>query len=334
MYTPGLVPHNQSAPSPLSIAIAKGDFIVDGQYRLIRRLGQGSFGEVYHGLNLLSGEHVAVKVEPTVSRSPQLHYESKVYKLLYGSHGISNMRYYGTVHDYRVLVMDLLGPSVEDLFNYCSQRLSMKTVLMLADQMIRLIETIHNKNMIHRDIKPDNFLMGVGQNSEKVYLIDFGLAKKYRDSHTQEHIAFREDKSLTGTARYASINAHLGREQSRRDDLESLGYVLMYLIRGSLPWQGIKAATAKQKYEKIKEKKCVTPVAWLCDGYPPEFATYINYCRSLQFEERPDYAFLRQSFAGLFKALDYKRDFMFDWTLLQQEKIEKMQNLEGRKHGR
>ena len=169
----------------------------------------------------------------------------------------------------------------------------MKTVLMLADQMISRIEWVHNKNFIHRDIKPDNFLMGIGRHCNKVFMVDFGLAKKYRDSRTRQHIPYREDKNLTGTARYASVNAHMGIEQSRRDDMESLGYVLMYFNRTALPWQGLKAATKKQKYEKISEKKMSTPVDVLCKGYPAEFAMYINYCRGLRFEEAPDYMYRR-----------------------------------------
>lgn len=191
---------------------------------------------------------------------------------------------FGQEKEYNVLVMDLLGPSLEDLFNFCSRRFTIKTVLMLADQMIGRVEYVHCKNFIHRDIKPDNFLMGIGRHCNKVrrflrakytkvhlhneifqlFLIDFGLAKKYRDTRSRIHIPYREDKNLTGTARYASINAHLGIEQSRRDDMESLGYVLMYFNRGSLPWQGLKAATKKQKYEKISEKKMSTPVEVLC----------------------------------------------------------------------
>ncbi|VDN38645.1 unnamed protein product [Gongylonema pulchrum] len=194
------------------------------------------------------------------ARHPQLLYESKVYKILQGGVGIPHIRWYGTEREYNVLVMDLLGPSLEDLFNFCSRRFTMKTVLMLADQMIGRIEYIH----------PDNFMMGIGRHCNKLFLIDFGLAKKYRDSRTRAHIPYREDKqknvdggsfqNLTGTARYASINAHLGIEQSRRDDMESLGYVLMYFNKGTLPWQGLKAATKKQKYEKISEKKMSTPV--------------------------------------------------------------------------
>jgi len=195
----------------------------------------------------------------------------------------------------------------------------MKTVLMLADQMIGRIEYVHSKNFIHRDIKPDNFLMGIGRHCNKLFLIDYGLAKKYRDSRSRLHISYREDKNLTGTARYASINAHLGIEQSRRDDMESMGYVLMYFNRGSLPWQGLKAATKKQKYEKISEKKMSTPVEVLCKGFPAEFAMYLNYCRGLRFEEQPDYMYLRQLFRILFRTLNHQYDYTFDWTMLKQK---------------
>uniref|UniRef100_A0A2K5SCR7 non-specific serine/threonine protein kinase n=1 Tax=Cebus imitator TaxID=2715852 RepID=A0A2K5SCR7_CEBIM len=202
------------------------------------------------------------------------------------------------------------GPSLEDLFNFCSRMFTMKTVLM-ADHMISRIEYVHTKKFIHRDIKPDNFLMGIGHHCNKLFLIDFGLAKKYRDNRTRQHKAYREDKNLTGTARYASINAHLGIEQSRRDDMESLGYVLMYFNRTSLPWQGLKAATKKQKYEKISEKKMSTPVEVLCKGFPAEFAMYLNYCRGLRFEEAPDYMYLRQLFRILFRTLNHPYDYTF-----------------------
>jgi len=151
-----------------------------------------------------------------------------------------------------------------------------------------------------------------------LYIIDFGLAKKFRDSRSKQHIPYREDKNLTGTARYASINAHLGIEQSRRDDMESLGYVLMYFTKSTLPWQGLKAATKKQKYEKISEKKMSTPVEVLCKGCPAEFAMYLNYCRGLRFEEAPDYMYLRQLYRILFRTLNYQYDYTFDWTLLKQ----------------
>nr|CAD2126745.1 unnamed protein product [Meloidogyne enterolobii] len=161
--------------------------------------------------------------------------------------------------------------------------------------------------------------MGIGRHCNKLFIIDFGLAKKYRDSRTRIHIPFRDNKNLTGTARYASINAHMGIEQSRRDDMESLGYVLMYFNRGNLPWQGLKAANKKQKYEKISEKKMSTPVEILCKGFPSEFSMYLNYCRGLRFDEAPDYMYLRQLFRILFRTLNHQYDYTFDWTLLKQK---------------
>lgn len=231
--------------------------------------------------------------------------------------GIPTIKWCGTEGDYNVLVMELLGPSLEDLFNFCERKFSLKTVLLLADQLISRIEYVHSKNFIHRDVKPDNFLMGLSKKGNLVYIIDFGLAKKYRDARTHQHIPYRENKNLTGTARYASINTHLGIEQSRRDDLESLGYVLMYFNLGSLPWQGLKAATKKQKYERISEKKMSTPIEVLCKGFPTEFATYVNYCRSLRFDDKPDYAYLRQLFRNLFHRHGYAYDYIFDWNLLK-----------------
>mmetsp|Transcript_25379 Transcript_25379/g.47695 ORF Transcript_25379/g.47695 Transcript_25379/m.47695 type:complete len:414 (-) Transcript_25379:6-1247(-) len=295
---------------------------VGKKYRLGRKIGSGSFGDIYLGTNMTTGEEVAIKLESVKTKHPQLLYESKIYRILHGGLGIPNVRWYGVEGDYNVMVLDLLGPSLEDLFNYCGRRFQLKTVLMLADQLLGRLEYVHTKSFIHRDVKPDNFLIGLGKRQSVIHIIDFGLAKKYRDPRSHQHIPYRENKNLTGTARYASINTHIGIEQSRRDDLESLGYVLMYFIRGSLPWQGLKANTKKQKYERIMDRKMSTSTEQLCKGYATEFRSYFEYCRSLRFEDRPDYAYLKRLFKELFYRKGFQYDNMFDWTVLnlQQER--------------
>ncbi|CAN1246910.1 Casein kinase 1-like protein 10 [Linum grandiflorum] len=309
------------------------DHLVGGKFKLGRKIGSGSFGELYIAVNVQTGEEVGVKLvmiffltpnslnfffsfnETAKTKHPQLHYESKIYMILQGGTGIPELKWFGVEGDYNVMVIDLLGPSLEDLFNYCNRKFSLKTVLMLADQLINRIEYMHSRSFLHRDIKPDNFLMGLGRKANQVYVIDYGLAKKYRDLQTHKHIPYRENKNLTGTARYASVNTHLGVEQSRRDDLESLGYVLMYFLRGSLPWQGLKAGNKKQKYDKISEKKV------LCKSYPSEFTSYFHYCRSLRFDDKPDYAYLKKLFRDLFVREGYQFDYIFDWTILKYPQI-------------
>ncbi|CAI9766137.1 unnamed protein product [Fraxinus pennsylvanica] len=291
---------------------------VGNKFQLGRKIGSGSFGEIYKGTNIQTSEEVAIKLENIKTKHPQLHYESRSYKTLQGGTGIPDLKWFGVEGDYNVLVMDLLGPSLEDLFNSCNRKLSLKTVLMLADQMINRIEFIHSKSFLHRDIKPDNFLMGLGRHANQVYIIDLGLAKKFRDSSTR-HIPYRENKNLIGTVRYASMNTHLGIEQSRRDDLESLGYVLMYFLRGSLPWQGLNAGTKKRKYEKISERKVTTSIEVLCRGYPTEFSSYFHYCRSLRFDDKPDYAYLKRIFRDLFIREGFQCDYVFDWTILKYQ---------------
>ena len=172
--------------------------------------------------------------------------------------------------------MELLGKSLEDLFQIQKKKLSIKTVCLIALQMLDRIEFVHNKNIIHRDIKPDNFVVGLDNKSHIIYLLDFGLSKKYRSSRTKQHIKFNDHKKLTGTARYASINALSGYEQSRRDDLEAIGYVLMYFLRGSLPWQGLKLKHGEQRYKKIYKK-------------------------------------LRLLFIELMKKMNFEYDFFYDW---------------------
>eukprot|EP00696_Hemimastix_kukwesjijk_P005304 gnl/Hemi2/1674_TR590_c0_g1_i1.p1 gnl/Hemi2/1674_TR590_c0_g1~~gnl/Hemi2/1674_TR590_c0_g1_i1.p1 ORF type:complete len:373 (-),score=63.83 gnl/Hemi2/1674_TR590_c0_g1_i1:166-1284(-) len=296
----------------------EGNKHVSGRYRLGRKIGSGSFGSIYLATSNSTGEEVAIKLERTNSHHPQLQKESHIYRILADGVGIPRLHHFGVEGDHNVMVMELLGKSLEDLFVFCGRKFSLKTVLLLADQLISRVEYMHSKNLIHRDIKPDNFLMGTGSNASLLYMIDFGLAKRFRDPRTREHIPYRENKSLTGTARYASINAHEGAEQSRRDDLESLGYVLMYFNRGSLPWQGLKTQDKRLLYKRIRDKKLSTPVDQLCKGYPQEFTAYLNYTRALRFDDRPDYAYLRRLFKDLFISMGYHNDGVYDWDLQQQ----------------
>ncbi|KAE9409567.1 CK1/CK1/CK1-G protein kinase [Gymnopus androsaceus JB14] len=292
--------------------------VVGVHYRVGKKIGEGSFGVIFEGTNLLNSQTVAIKFEPRKAEAPQLRDECRSYRILAGCTGIPQIYHFGQEGLHNILVIDLLGPSLEDLFDMCGRKFSIKTVCMAARQMISRVQTIHEKNLIYRDIKPDNFLIGRPgtKGANIVHVVDFGMAKQYRDPKTKQHIPYRERKSLSGTARYMSINTHLGREQSRRDDLEALGHVFMYFLRGSLPWQGLKAATNKQKYEKIGEKKQTTPIKELCEGFPEEFGIYLNYVRKLGFEETPDYDFLRELFSKVIKNNGDADDGVFDWNLL------------------
>jgi casein kinase 1 delta/casein kinase I family protein HRR25 len=253
--------------------------------------------------------------------------ERGAYKALNGNVGIPRVRWFGDECDFYVLVIDALGPSLEDLLNYCGRKFSLKTILLIADQAISRIQQIHRKGFLHRDIKPDNFLLGVGKQGSTIYAIDFGISKEFDDA---KHWKDMEGLAFCGTSRYATINNHHGRgrcpriyncsfanaqlEQSWGDDLESLGYVFVYLARGSLPWQGLKAATDGQRDVRIKEIKEGLSGEELCDGLPKEFGAYINYTRCLAFDDKPDYSYLRRLFRNLFQAEGFKYDHVFDWT--------------------
>eukprot|EP00401_Gymnodinium_catenatum_P040550 CAMPEP_0117517240 /NCGR_PEP_ID=MMETSP0784-20121206/31510_1 /TAXON_ID=39447 /ORGANISM="" /LENGTH=410 /DNA_ID=CAMNT_0005313115 /DNA_START=23 /DNA_END=1255 /DNA_ORIENTATION=- len=283
-----------------------------GGFTIGRQLGSGSFGEVYKVRK--DGREAAAKFERTSIRRPQLAHEWKLYNSLAGCLGVPRVHWFGSVGRHSVMIMDLLGPSLEEVFSRHGRIFSLKTVLMLADQLISRLQLIHGTGILHRDIKPNNFLIGRGHDVSQVYVVDFGLSKSYIDKRTGGHIAYRDGrKGLTGTARYTSINNHMGVELARRDDMEGLGYVLLRMLRGALPWQGVKAENKQVRNERIKEKKLATSVEELCRGLPREFASYMDCVRLLRFDEEPPYDALRSLMLSCLERKRLEYDSEFDW---------------------
>ncbi|SJM87258.1 related to Casein kinase I homolog 3 [Zygosaccharomyces bailii] len=341
--------------------------VVGIHYAVGNKIGEGSFGVIFEGENILNNgyggredefgkrtaEPVAIKFEPRRSDAPQLRDEFRAYRILNNCRGIPHAYYFGQEGMHNVLILDLLGPSLEDLFEWCGRRFSIKTTCLVAKQMIDRVRTIHEHDLIYRDIKPDNFLISEFQRTlpdqqviksvalsangdpNLIYMVDFGMAKQYRDPRTKQHIPYRERKSLSGTARYMSINTHFGREQSRRDDLESLGHVFFYFLRGSLPWQGLKALNNKLKYEKIGlTKQKLNPDELLMDSIPPQFSAYLKYARALRFEEEPDYDYLISLMDDVLHCMGMEDDGHYDWMDLNNGqgwniKVNKRANLHG-----
>ena len=287
-----------------------GTLIFD-RYKLIKKLGSGSFGSIYSAE--YENNYYAIKLEEKSRGQNLLENEAYIMSYLHGP-GLPLVKSYGYSSNHNILVMELMGKSLEDIFeSFVVKKMSVRCVCNIGYQIIEILEYIHNKHVIHRDIKPDNFVIGLNEKRKYIYILDFGLSKKYRSSRTLKHYQIVKSKNLTGTARYASINALNGLTQSRRDDLEAVGYVLMYFLRGRLPWQGIPVKNKEDRYRKIMEKKIATSAEELCRNFPQEFTDYINYTRRLEYEQDPDYNYLKRLFLNVLNRDGFIIDCFYDW---------------------
>ena len=295
--------------------------LIFNKYKLIQKLGEGSFGKVFKAE--YKSKFYAVKFENREEGQDLLKNEARIMSYLKGNPHIPKAHSYGFSGNYNIFVMQLLDKSLEDIFNI-RQKFSLKTGAMLAYQMISALQYIHSKHIIHRDIKPDNFVLGADEYNAYLYLLDFGLAKKYRSSKNLKQIPYLKKKKLTGTARYASIHAMEEMEQSRRDDLEAVSYVIMYFIRGDLPWQGLKLKSNEDRYQKILEKKKEVTTEELCSEYPKVFYEFVKYAKGMKYYEEPKYDELKKKFVDFVTNVKKEKfDYVFDWTTKNDLKLRK-----------
>lgn len=267
------------------------------KYVIIKQIGSGSFGSVYLA-QTKKGSFVAAKVED--KNNPRLLEEYKTYKMLYKygfTYGLPKVYQYLETPENNIMIMQLLGKNLEEMYNDNNKTLDIEIIKHIGLRIMRLIERMHVSGFIHRDIKPNNFLLSADNKLDDIYIMDFGLSKRYINNG--KHIKFRSGRSLIGTARYASINMHMGIEPSRRDDLESIGYMLLYFVKGVLPWQGLNRVAGANKMlnlEMIGEVKMVTDINVLCSNVDPCFKHYLTYCKGLNFYDTPDYDYLKKLF--------------------------------------
>ena len=302
------------------IKLRNREKIFDKNYTIIvnRQLGKGGFGQIYLGRNIKENTPIAIKVEDSSNRS-HLHLEYEILKDIQGGIGIPRIFKYRQGQKHNYLIMELLGKSIEKLFSDNEKCFTYKTIFQIGYQMIERIQYVHYKGYIHRDIKPGNFVIGRGEKNKIIYIIDFGLSKKYIDLETNKHIPYKEGKGLTGTARYVSLFTHYGIEQARRDDIESIAYNLIYFAKGKLPWQGVKTKNKKEKHKKIMESKLAHTPDILCANLPDVYVKLLKYARKLEFEDEPDYDNIKLLFKNYIEKKGDIMDMQFDWEKRKEE---------------
>ncbi|RWS13742.1 casein kinase I isoform gamma-3-like protein [Dinothrombium tinctorium] len=306
--------------------------LIGGRYEVGKKIAAGSFGVIRLGKCTDNNEKVIIKLEHKNIKEPTLHLEYRFYKLIGDTNYAPKMFYFGHCSIYNALIIELLGANLLECLELCAGKFSEKTVLQIALKMLDAIEFLHSKRIIHRDLKPENWLLErkTCERSDNLRLSDFGLAKEYIDITTKQHIAFRSDKAIMGNALYLSINAHKHLEQSRRDDLEAIGYILMHFLRSDLPWK-ITTFNVEDKYEQIGNEKEKTSLEKLCDGFAEEFVEYLHYVRELEFFEKPNYDMLREKFVNLFNEKYFGADREYDWQIEMRridERIQKNEKIE------
>ena len=288
--------------------------VIFHKYKTSKILGKGSFGCVFQGINIKSKKMVAIKVEDRKSESSLLGIETSFLSLLKG-YGIPKLSGYGKYGNFNVMIQEILGFNLMQI-KALIHHFTIKDIAMMGIQILDRIEFIHSKYIIHRDIKPENFTTGF-EDISTIYLIDFGISRKYRSSRTLKHVKYALTGRMFGTVRYASYNASRGVEQSRRDDLESIANMLMYIYTGKLPWKGInlKDRQRKKKYLEMLLLKKFTSPEKICEGMPDEYVDFYKYCKSLNFEQDPDYEYLRNIFRKILSNCLVLNDYKFSWIL-------------------
>ena len=297
--------------------------LIDDTYKILtdKRLGGGSFGHVYKCLNIKTNKEYSIKVESNDTTNPQLLHEYKILKILEGNEGIPKTYLFKNIGGESILIMDLLGPNLEDILQDTkTKKFTLKTCLMTLRQIIERLKIIHKEGIIHRDLKPENLLVTKNIRDGLIYLIDYGLSKKYKDIKNDMHIPFKNDRPITGTIRYISINTHKGFEQSRRDDIESACYIIIYFLNGKLHWDGIKCKTKEEKIQKIMEKKEEFKNNKEYKKLPQPFFHIIQYIYNLSFEEKPNYEYI---FGIINKGLEqFEGESNYEKTLYDWQSIE------------